>query len=261
MSNFILGDLDTKFKVGSADCRVYLGDTCVYSGDTPTPHDYSQDYLTFRALEDGTFSFGNNIEYSLDSGSTWVTLPSGTASPTVTSGNTILWKASGLTPTSSSGIGTFSSTRSFEVEGNIMSLLYGDNFVGQVDLSGKNYAFIILFKRCTKLINAENLVLPAMTLAEGCYKQMFTVCSSLTTAPVLPAKTLTKFCYQQMFDNCTSLNSVTCLATDISATYPTYAWLNGVAANGTFTKAASMSSWTTGNNGIPSGWTVVDYSG
>lgn len=36
---------------------------------------------------------------------------------------------------------------------------------------------------------------------------------------------------------------------------------NGAVTSGTFTKAASMSSWTTGNNGIPRGWTVQDYSG
>jgi hypothetical protein len=61
-----------------------------------------------------------------------------------------------------------------------------------------------------------------------------------------------------IFQNCTSLNSITCLATDISATDSTYNWVNGVAANGTFTKAASMSSWTTGVDGIPTGWTVED---
>ena len=75
-------------------------------------HDYSQDYLTFRALEDGTFSFNgggaisaNTLEYSVDSGSTWSTLQNSGTTPTVTSGNTILWKASGLTI--GSGIGKF----------------------------------------------------------------------------------------------------------------------------------------------------------
>lgn len=33
-----LGTLDiSSFKVGSADCKVYLGETLLYSGDTPTP--------------------------------------------------------------------------------------------------------------------------------------------------------------------------------------------------------------------------------
>jgi len=37
-------------------------------------------------------------------------------------------------------------------------------------------------------------------------------------------------------------------------------WVEGVATTGTFTKAAAMNSLPTGINGIPSGWTVQDYS-
>ena len=60
-----------------------------------------------------------------------------------------------------------------------------------------------------------------------------------------------------MFYGCTSLNSVTCLATDISATDCTKDWLSGVASSGTFTKAAGVDwSGKTGFDGIPSGWTV-----
>jgi len=65
-------------------------------------------------------------------------------------------------------------------------------------------------------------------------------------------------CYMYMFRNCKKLNSIICLATDISANSCTTAWLDGVASSGTFTKAASMSSWTTGNDGIPTNWTVQD---
>ena len=60
-----------------------------------------------------------------------------------------------------------------------------------------------------------------------------------------------------MFKGCTKLNSVTCLATDISATDCTTDWLSGVAATGTFTKAAAMTDWTVDSaSGIPAGWTV-----
>lgn len=38
----------------------------------------------------------------------------------------------------------------------------------------------------------------------------------------------------------------------------TKGWLDSVASNGMFTKAASMNDWTEGEEGIPSGWTVVD---
>ena len=42
-----------------------------YNPYVEPPHDYSQDYLTFVALESGTFNFsGNSINYSLDNGFT-----------------------------------------------------------------------------------------------------------------------------------------------------------------------------------------------
>lgn len=172
------------------------------------PHDYSQDYLTFVALEDGTFSFSgrasNTVQYSLDSGTTWATLANGTSTPTVSSGNTIMWKGT----MTSYGIGRFSSSGQFNIEGNTMSLLYGDNFEGETSLSGKDEAFVKLFSGCTSVINAKNMVLPATTLANYCYVCMFEGCTSLTTAPsTLPATTLAPYCYESMFRDCTSLTT------------------------------------------------------
>ena len=114
-----------------------------------------------------------------------------------------------------------------------------------------------MFYGCTGLTSAP--ALPATTLAEYCYDNMFNGCTNLTSAPVLPATTLANRCYYYMFKGCTNLNSVTCLATDISASYCTYYWLSGVAASGTFYKAASMNDWTTGASGIPSGWTTKNH--
>ena len=116
-----------------------------------------------------------------------------------------------------------------------------------------------MFFGCTSLTSAP--ALPATTLAEGCYRSMFYDCASLTSAPELPATTLANECYYAMFYGCTNLNSVTCLATDISASDCIYGWLRGVAATGTFTKAAGMSGWGALISGIPSGWTVEDYVG
>ena len=171
-----------------------------------TEHDYSKDYLTFTALEDTTFTFTQNtLQYSLDDGNTWTTLAINTASPTVITGNKIMWKQTGLTP-NGFGIGTFSSTGNFEASGNIMSLYYGDDFAGKTDLTGKDYAFCELFNDNTKLVDVENLVLSATTLASYCYFNMFYGCTSLTTAPtILPAITLADSCYIQMFTGCTSL--------------------------------------------------------
>ena len=63
-----------------------------------------------------------------------------------------------------------------------------------------------------------------------------------------------------MFYRCSSLNSIKCLATNISARKCTSNWVSGVASTGTFVKNSNMTSWTTGINGIPSGWTVEDYT-
>ena len=116
-----------------------------------------------------------------------------------------------------------------------------------------------MFQNCSGLISATSL--PATTLETYCYYGMFWGCSNLVMAPILPATSLKNDCYHYMFRGCTSLNYVKCLATDISATSCTSGWLSdGVPASGTFVKAASMTSWTSGASGIPTGWTVEDAS-
>ena len=111
-----------------------------------------------------------------------------------------------------------------------------------------------MFSDCASLTAAPEL--PATTLAKYCYVSMFSYCYSLTAAPELPAKVLTYYCYKSMFRHCPHLNYVKCLATDISADSCTTDWLESVSETGTFVKDASMNDWTTGINGIPSGWTV-----
>lgn len=93
------------------------------------------------------------------------------------------------------------------VGGNIMSLIYGDNFIGKTSFpSGSSYNFNKLFHNNRYLISANDLALPATTLTEGCYRSMFKNCNSLTSAPALPATTLVQSCYASMFEN-TSLTT------------------------------------------------------
>lgn len=200
---------------------------------------YENEYLTFVPIESATtFAFnsisGDSISYSLDKGSTWNTLASGVSTPSVAVGQKIMWKASGLTVADNTyyhGIGTFSATGNFNVEGNIMSLVSGDSFVSATTISN-DWQFASLFYENNNIVSAENLILPATTLAkncynsmfnssslttppqlpatsltEGCYVQMFAYCNSLTTAPSLPATTLAKHCYADMFWHCTSLTT------------------------------------------------------
>lgn len=120
-----------------------------------------------------------------------------------------------------------------------------------------NYCYQYMFYGCSSLTTAPEL--HASTLAQNCYKGMFSRCKSLTTAPSLPATTLTNSCYNSMFSECSSLNNITMLATDVSAQNCLNNWVSGVASTGTFTKAPEMTTLPSGVDGIPSGWTVVDY--
>lgn len=275
------------------------------------PHDYSLDYFTLVAIDDCEFGFrtdcydeGDGLSYSLDNGATWSEYYNNSFDTntyedhyiSVTAGNKVLFKGHNFNVSSngSCSLAPIFFTESivrynsenpskFNVEGNVMSLLYGDNFIGQTSFNSEsNYILSCLFHNIGGLINAENLILPATTLTDACYQYMFGGCKDLITAPSLPATTLTDYCYNSMFHDCTSLttapelpattlanecycnmfqyctslSSIKCLATDISANYCTSGWVYDIAQTGTFTKASDMTDWTEGDDGIPSGWTV-----
>ena len=195
--------------------------------------------------------------------------------------------------------------------GNCNSLLFGDNAANKNDLTGYDYCFSYLFNYCNGIVDASKLILPATTLADSCYSNMFEGCYSLTTAPsVLPATTLADWCYRYMFRGCTSLvsvpsvlpattlasscygnmfedcsslvtapelpattladscysnmfyncsklNYIKMLATDISAPECLSMWVEGVSPTGTFVKNKNATWNKTGDDGIPSGWTVL----
>ena len=81
--------------------------------------------------------------------------------------------------------------------------------------------------------------------------------SSITTSDLLNNK-LVLYCYSNMFYGCSSLNNITCLLFKYFNHTVTSNWVSGVASSGTFYKNPNMNSWTTGPNGIPDGWTVID---
>ena len=207
-----------------------------YNPYVKPPHDYSQDYLTFEALEDTVFSIEfikdqyidiyvtsamrESFSYSLDDGESWVSFetPNDTFSgaalttPTIHSGEKVLWKGIGVQNFISGPTGAycnFTSTGTFNVCGNIMSIIYGDDFFGQDDLTGTNYSFSGLFKNNTNLVSADNLILPANTLAQGCYNYMFSGCTNLSTIPVFYATVLSSNETDNMFYQCTGLTSIT----------------------------------------------------
>ena len=194
----------------------------LYPQDEP---DYSKQYLTFEALQSGTFTLTvpslvdstlmTSVSYSTDDGANWTTtMIDNTAqtitTPTINAGDKVLWKGEGVAMAKNySNYSKFTSTGNFNVSGNVMSLLYGDNFENQTELaSGSSNNFAYLFRLSRGGLNsAANLILPTTTLTTGCYQEMFEGCTSLTTAPELPATTLAGYCYYEMFYGCTSLTT------------------------------------------------------
>ena len=145
-----------------------------------------------------------------------------------------------------------------EIFGNVMSLLKGkDGFANADALEAKN-TFYGLFAGAEKLVNDADrqLVLPATTLQEGCYQDMFTGCKGIEKAPELPAPKLEKNCYQEMFYDCAKLNHVKCLASDIKAENCTKDWLGKAGTEATETKVLESVVDMTKNSddGVPTSW-------
>lgn len=184
----------------------------------PEPIINMDNYLTIEALEDGLTAAlsTNSCEYCVDGDDNWKTLAANTATESINSGHTLSFRGE-LTPNVSNGIGTFTISKRCNLKGNCMSMLFGDNAVNNYSLSGKEYAFLRLFKNCTNIVNVSDNFLPATTIVSYCYYNMFYGCANLTTAPELPAISLASSCYHSMFNGCTKLNHIKMLATDISA--------------------------------------------
>ena len=217
--------------------------------------------VTLNNTSQGINAPANELEYSTDQ-QVWSRLPNNTTSPTINTGERIYLRGNatvGDAANDTLGIGFFNISQSCNVGGNIMSLLFNDDFEDKTDLTGYGMAFFGLFTQ-QPIVNASELILPATTLTEGCYYGMFAGCTLLTTAPALPATTLTEACYYYMFGGCSNLNYIKMLATDISASDCLNGWVTDVSSTGTFVKNPALSEETIGRgvNGIPVDWTVVD---
>ena len=254
--------------------------------------DWEKQYLTFIPVQDAKFIWeqraaSGHLEYSVNEGKTWRTFTYSNSTPTIKAGSKIIWRGD-LIPstTTTGGIGTFSASANYNAYGNIMSLLFYDNYYGS-QLNADNYervfgnlfindthiitapelpattlapyCYMQMFRGCTSLVAAPSR-LPAMTLQSNCYGYMFYDCTSLVKAPELPATELESNCYINMFRGCTKLNYLKALFTTTPSIGYTQSWVSGVAATGTFVKNRAATWTITGVNGIPEGWTVVDNS-
>ena len=181
-------------------------------GQEECGHDYSRDYFTIEAMEDGQLNVYISCEYSINDGE-WETFEE-PATLSLSEGDKVRFRGY-----LEGADGMFSgNTIMSMVYGNIESLAYGDDFVGEDACISCSH----MFNEYSGLTSAENLILPATTLVEGCYAGMFAGCTNLASAPELPATTLNNHSYQFMFAGCKSLATAPALPATTMAEYCYY---------------------------------------
>lgn len=164
-------------------------------------------YLTLDVISGGTFytyaSSGVNFEYSMDGGNTWTEIPNQQTTISVNKDDRVLFKGVNGDEVYVSGLthGYFmriwGDTAVYNVYGNILSVIYGDDF-GDYRTITCGYPFRDMFS-IARVVDASGLILPD-NLTEGCYMGMFGDASSLIAAPELPSVEIAPDrCYQQMF--------------------------------------------------------------
>ena len=117
-----------------------------------------------------------------------------------------------------------------------------------------------MFRNCSSLENGPT-VLPATTLADFCYRYMFSGCTSLEIAPDILAINLSgAFPLSYMFLGCSRLRHIKAMFTTTPSSTYTPSWTKGVSPTGVFIKNSSATWNVTGENGIPTGWTVETVS-
>lgn len=201
MSQIILGNQKLKFIKGM-----------FYAAPSPPPP--PPEYFAIEALEDLEVWAPDTCEYSSD-GINWDAISA--TPPYINAGEKLYFKGD-LASLPDPILRYFYITQKCNVSGNIMSLIYGDDFKGQTDLTGNDYIFSHIFEY-NPIVDASRLILPATTLSQECYEGMFDNCDLLTSAPELPAIDLSYGCYWGMFRNCTSLVSAPELPATTTAKY------------------------------------------
>ena len=221
--------------------------------------------LTFKATQDGStvkltklgLPYGY-FQTSRDGGNTWVDYTIDTVI-TLNTGDEVAFRAKSNRTSAQSNNVVFYFIMEGKIEAwhNVMSLYRTNDFATYESVV--DYAFDHLFWYCTSLTKSP--VLPATTLADHCYSNMFQG-TSLTKAPELPATTLVSNCYSNMFSGCQSLKEVRIAATDMMASDVLTDWLKNVSATGDFYCDPNETIFLTGASGIPANWTrhaLADY--
>ena len=186
----------------------------------PVPDD-STIPLTFEVYSAGTIVWkkrgssapARTIQYKLNEGN-WNNITANDTTGTVINvsvGDILQFRGNNSNYSTAASISRscgFGGTAKYYAYGNIMSLIYGNDFIGQNTLSS-SFTFLGLFSYASGLTShiTHQIVLPATTLTTDCYAYMFYQCTGMTTAPELPATTLAAACYEYMFQYCTGMTT------------------------------------------------------
>lgn len=234
--------------------KIYAGENLVFGHEEDTPVQIPN-YMALQNIgqntaeidgnyisDDSTMKGMSDIYYSSD-GTIWTLWQHNEPSDykaeyntiTLQPGEKIYLKATGLGAASQSLTKYFqfiiTEDYSIEGSGNILSLIYGDNFENQTNIPAR--AFF----------------------------RTFEYCKGLTKTPDIIARTVDAKAFYNCFRGCSNLSYVKCLVEETFHTmsdFPFYGWLNNVSATGTFVKSADAL-WQNGDV-IPSGWTVETAS-
>lgn len=149
-----------------------------------------------------------------------------------------------------------------------------------------DYAYLFMFGECSSLVTAPNILgktfgesscdtmfscctnlleppqeLNIETCSSNSFAYMFVNCSSLLKSPYIriSANKITKKTqFESCFMNCSALGEITCTGRPINVMQSPTNWVLGVTrTDGTF-HTTEGTGWSTGNNGIPKGWTRVN---
>ena len=214
-------------------------------------------YILWRCTDN---KFRKTIEYEINDSGNWVSLASSTGGAyiEVSAGDKVKVRGN-LTGTGYEDYYSYFLTDvNFKLRGNIMSLIDSTGFATATTISSYG-ALQHLFENNTGLTDAGDVLIPVTSYASNSMQYMFKGCTNLIRAPYIYETTSLRVnCCRGMFSGCSSLNYIKCL---FNTTYNpgdscTQNWVDGVAQTGTFVKNASMTSWTEGISGIPTGWAV-----
>ena len=171
---------------------------------------HAANYLTFTAEADsssfGILDEGGNdpiIQFSMDNGKTWVTMPYYKLILLEHKGDKALlrgYNPNGFSKNSQRHTSFIMQRGAIAASGSVMSLVDEE---GESTVIPAPYCFYRLFYACESLTQAPEL--PAIRLRKSCYEEMFSKCTSLKEAPALLATSLDENCYNKMFKDCSSL--------------------------------------------------------